>query len=64
VLPAGVAIIKRNVAVESLMDLHFGTGKAKALALLRDLETLALPLDDVVVTDRALMDKPAQACWD
>ena len=61
VLQAGVAVIKRNAPVESLIDLNFGSGKAEALALLRDLETLALPLHDVVVADDALMNEAADA---
>src|SRR6267154_3541268 len=61
VLQAGVAVIKRNAPVKSLVDVNFRTGKAEALALLRDLKALALPLDDVVVADHTLMDKAANA---
>src|ERR1700685_1973859 len=61
VLQADVAVIKRNAPVKSLVDVKFRTGKAEALALLRDLKALALPLDDVVVADHTLMDKAANA---
>ena len=61
VLQAGVAVIKRNAPVKSLVDVNFRAGKAETLALLRDLEALALPLDDVVVADHTLMDKAANA---
>ena len=59
VLQTGFAVVKGNAAIKSLIDLDFGSGKAEALTLLRDLETLALPLHDVVVADHALMDKAA-----
>ncbi len=35
---AGVAIVERDAPVESLIDLHFGTGEAEAARLLGDLE--------------------------
>ena len=38
------------------------TGKAEALALLRDLEALAFPRHEVVVADHALVDEAADAC--
>jgi len=41
--------------------MDFSSGKAEALALLRDLETLTLPLDDVVVADHALMEEATDA---
>ena len=61
VLQAGVAIKERNVPVQSLVDVDFGSGKAEALFLLGDLEALALPLDDVVVADDALVNEAADA---
>ena len=61
VLQAGVAVIERNSPVESLIDVNFGSGKAEALALLGDLEALALPLHDVVVADDALVNEAADA---
>src|SRR5580693_2419766 len=61
VLQAGITVIKRNAPVESFIDVNLGSGKAEALALLRDLETLALPLHDVVVADHALMNEAADA---
>src|SRR5712664_3862210 len=61
VLQAGVAVIERDAAVESLIEMDFGSGEAEALSLLGDLEALALPLHDVVVADHALMDEAADA---
>src|SRR5208283_3585854 len=61
VVQAGVAVIERNASVESLIEVDFGSGKAEALALLRDLEALTFPLHDVVVTDQALVDEAADA---
>src|SRR5713226_7424935 len=58
---AGVAIVERDAPVESLIDLHFGTGEAEAARLLGDLEAAALPLHDVVVADDALMHEAADA---
>jgi hypothetical protein len=43
------------------MEMDFGSSKAEALSLLGDLEALAFPLHDVVVTDDALMNKAADA---
>src|SRR5258708_32921054 len=60
-LQAGVAVIKRDAPVQGLVDVNFRPGGAGALSLLGDLEALALPLDDVVVTDHSLMDKAANA---
>src|SRR6202044_13798 len=61
VTQAGVAIEEGKAPVESLIDVDFGSGKAEALALLGDLEALALPLHDVVVADQALMNEAADA---
>ncbi len=61
VLQTGFAVKQRDASVQGLIDLNFGAGKAEALALLRDLEALTLPLHDVVVTDHALMNEAADA---
>ena len=61
VLQAGVTVIERNPPVESLIDVDFGPRQAEALSLLRDLEALAFPLHDVVVTDHALVNEAADA---
>jgi len=61
VLQAGVAVVERDAPVESLIDVDFSSSKAKALALLGDLEALALPLDNVVVADHALVNEAADA---
>ena len=59
VVQAGVAVVQRDAPVEGLIEMDFGSGKAEALPLLRDLETLSLPLHDVVVADHAFMDETA-----
>src|SRR5271169_601677 len=61
VLQASIAVVERNAAIESLIDMDFGSGKAKALSLPRDLEALSFPLHDVVVADHALVDEAADA---
>ena len=61
VLQAGVAVIKRNASVKSLVDVDFRSREAEALALLRDLKAPTPPLNDVVVADHALVDKAADA---
>jgi len=60
-MKAGVAVVERDVPVESLIDVDLGTGEAEALSLLWDLEALAVPLHDVVVADHALMNEAADA---
>src|SRR6266852_5060205 len=61
VLQAGVAVIKRDAPVQSLIDVDFRSGKREALSLLGDLKTLTFPLHDVVVADHALVDEAADA---
>jgi hypothetical protein len=61
VLQTNVAVLERDAPVESLIEMDFGSGKAEALSLLGELETLSLPLHDVVVADHALVDKAADA---
>jgi hypothetical protein len=61
VLQAGVAVIDRDPPVQSFIDGNFGSGKAEASAVLGDLEALALPLDNVVVADHALVNEAADA---
>src|SRR5229473_1817092 len=58
---AGVAIVERDAPVESLVDLHFGTGEAEAARLLGDLKATAFPLHDVVVADGAFVQEAADA---
>jgi hypothetical protein len=60
-LQTGVAVIERDADVESLIEMDFGSGKAEALSLLGDLEALAFPLHDVVVTDHALVSEATDA---
>src|SRR5579863_537678 len=61
VFEAGVAVIERDTSIESLVDLHLGTGEAEAAGLLGDLEAAAFPLHDVVVADGAFMQETADA---
>src|SRR4051794_36865729 len=61
VLQTSVAVVERDASVEGLIDVDFGSSKAEALALLRDLKAVALPLDDVVVADYTGMDEAANA---
>lgn len=61
VLQAKLAVVEGNAAVESLIEMDFGAGEAEALALLGDLEALAVPLHDVVVADHAFMNEAADA---
>ena len=56
-LQPGVAVVERDAAIESLMDLHGGSGKAKAAGLRMNLQPVAAPLHDVVVADDALVSE-------
>ena len=57
----GIRVIDRGVAFERFVDLHFGFDEAEALRLGRDLEAASVPLHNVVVADRVLMMKTADA---
>src|SRR5258707_7107342 len=61
VLQSGVAVIKRDETIESVIEEDFGSGKAEAAGLLGDLEALALPLHDVVVADDTFMNEANDA---
>src|SRR5258707_9834579 len=61
VLQSGVAVIKRDATIESVIEEDFGSGKAEAAGLLGDLEALALPLHDVVVADDTFMNEANDA---
>jgi len=61
VLQTGVTVVERDAAVESLIEIDFGSGKAEALSLPGDLEALAFPLHDVIVADHALVNETADA---
>ena len=56
-----VAVVERDAPIESLVDLHFGSGEAEAACLLGNLEAAALPLYDVVVADDAFVHEAADA---
>ena len=56
-----ITIVEGYAAIESLMDLDGGSGKAEAWGLRMNLQTVTFPLDNVVVTDDALMSEAADA---
>src|SRR5579864_206256 len=58
---ANIAVVERYSAIESLVDLHFGSGKAEAAWLGVNLQSLAAPLDNVVVADDALVSEATDA---
>jgi hypothetical protein len=59
--PNGSRHRERDTPIECLIDLHFGSGEAKAASLLGDLEAMTLPLHDVVVADRTFVQEAADA---
>jgi hypothetical protein len=61
VVEPGVAVVERDAAVESLIDLHFGSSETVATRLRVDLQALAVPLHDIVVADDALVGEAADA---
>ena len=58
---AGLAVVERDPAVESLIELNLGSGEGEAPCLGRDLEAAALPLHDIVVADDAFMPERTDA---
>ena len=58
----GVAVVERDPAIESLLELDFCSRKAEAPVLGRDLESTAVPLHDIVVADDAFVAE-AQMRW-
>ena len=58
---ASVAVVERDAAIESLIELDFGAREAEAPVLGRDLEAAALPLHDIVVADDAFMKERTDA---
>jgi hypothetical protein len=56
-----VAVVERDAAVESLIDLHFGSSETVATRLRVDLEAAAVPLHNVVVADDAFVGEAADA---
>src|SRR5712664_394630 len=61
VFQASVAVVERDPAIKSLVDVHFGASEAEATCLLGNLEAATLPLHDVVVADGALVKEAADA---
>ncbi len=57
----GITVVDRDFSFERFIELNFGPGEAEALRLGRDLKAAAVPLHDVVVADRALVMKAADA---
>jgi hypothetical protein len=45
----GIAIVERDTAIESLMDLDFGSGETEAAGLGMNLQPAAVPLHNVIV---------------
>ena len=61
VFEAGVAVIERNAAIESLVELDFGARKTEAAWLRCDLEAASFPLHDIIVADDAFVSEAADA---
>src|ERR1700722_8128158 len=57
----GIAVVERNPAIGSLVELDFGSRKAEAPVLGRDLQTAAIPLPDIVVADDAFVPERTDA---
>jgi hypothetical protein len=57
----GVGVIDRDLPFERFADLNFGAGETEAFGLGRDLETVTVPLYDVVVADAAFVQEAADA---
>ena len=61
VFQAGIAVVERDPAIESLVELNFCSGEAEASVLGWDLEAASLPLHHVVVADDAFVQERADA---
>jgi hypothetical protein len=61
VFEARIAVVERDPAIESLIKLDFGPGKAEPAVLGRDLEAAALPLHDVVIADDPFVEERTDA---
>ena len=61
VFEAGIAVVERDSAIESLIELDFCSGKTEAAVLGRDLHTSPVPLHDVVVADDAFVAERTDA---
>jgi len=61
VLEPGVAVVQGDAAVEGLVNLHFGSGKAVSSGLRMNLQSQPIPLHDVVVADDAFVREAADA---
>src|ERR1017187_8929138 len=59
VVEFGIAVIDGDVSIERFNELNFCPGEAEAMRLGRNLEVAAVPLDNVVVADAALMEEAA-----
>ena len=57
----GIAIVERDTAIESLMDLDFGSGETEAAGLGMKLQPAAVPLHNVIVADDAFMGEATDA---
>src|SRR2546430_5590148 len=56
-----VSVVDLDASSKGFAELHLGTGEAETFWLGRDLETAAVPLHDVVISDDALVDEAADA---
>jgi hypothetical protein len=54
-----IAVIDGDLSFERFVELDLSPGEAEALRVGRELEAPPLPLDDIVVADRALVMKAA-----
>lgn len=61
VLQPGIAIVKRDAAVERQLDLHLGSREAVAARLRMNLQSPTVPLHHVVVADDAFVGEAADA---
>ena len=57
----GIAVVERDPAIESLIELDFCSRKAEAPVLGRDLQAAPVPLHDVVVADDAFVPERTDA---
>src|SRR3974390_3448 len=59
VVQFGIAVVEGDAAVESLVEVHLGSGEAEAAALRWNLEATTAPLHDIVVADHAGVNEAA-----
>lgn len=57
----GVAVVKRDPAIERMVEIDFGPGETEASALWGNLKALTFPLHDIVVTDHSRVNEATNA---